>query len=244
MKPKLLLSALLLMTISLVKAQTVDEILANYFKSVGSVENWKALQSMKASGNMNMQGMDFPFTMYSKRPNKMYMNIQVQGTEIVQAYDGTDVWMINPFAGGKDPVKMTPDESKEITDRNFEDEFIDYKAKGHELTLQGTEDIEGVKCHKIQMIKNKNNDKEDVTEIHYFDSENYVPIMVVSYARSGPMKGTETRTYLSDYQEVEGFMIPFSLEVKINGQTVQKLSYKEVKLNENMEDSLFAFPTK
>lgn len=244
MKPKLLLSALLLMTISLVKAQTVDEILANYFKSVGSVEKWKALQSMKVSGNMNMQGMDFPFTLYSKRPNKMYMNIQVQGTEIVQAYDGMDAWMINPFAGGKDPVKMTPDESKEITDRNFEDEFIDYKSKGHELTLQGTEDVEGVKCYKVQLIKNKNNDKEDVTEIHYFDSENYVPIMIVSYARSGPMKGAESRTYLSDYQEVEGFMMPFSYEVKVNGQTVQKLTYKELKLNETMEDSLFAFPTK
>ena len=174
----------------------------------------------------------------------MHMHIQVQGVEIIQAFDGTEAWMLNPFAGGKEPTKMTPEDSKEMTDRDFEDEFIDYKTKGHEVTLLGTEEIEGVKCFKLQMIKNKFNDKEDVPQVHYFDSENFVPIMVMANARSGPMKGMETRTYLSDYQEVDGVMFPFSTELKVNGQTVQKFSFQKVTLNENIDDSIFAFPAK
>lgn len=244
MKIKLLALLFLTTLISGVNAQNVDEILAKYFENTGGISNWKALQSMKVEGTMNMQGMDLDFNMVTKRPDLQRMQIKVQGMEIVQAYDGQDAWMINPFASGTEPVKMTPEESKEMTDRKFEDEFIDYKSKGHEVTLLGQEEIDGVKCHKIQIIKNKNNDKEDVTEIHYFDTENFVPIMVVSYARSGPMKGSESNTYLSDYQEVNGFMIPFSTETKMNGQSLMKMTFKNVSLNEQIDNSVFAFPKK
>lgn len=226
------------------QAQSADEILAKYLENTGGVDKWKALQSVKMTGKMNMQGMDFPVTMYRKTPAKQKMQIQVQGIEIVQAYDGTDAWMINPMMGGKDPIKMSDEESKEFKDQKFEDEFIDYKKKGHEVTLLGSEEVDGVKCHKIQIIKNKNNDQEDVTEVHFFDAENFVPIVQVSYARSGPAKGQEVRTYLSDYQEVGGFMLPFFMESKVNGQTVQKLTLESVTFNEAIDDTAFAFPKK
>lgn len=244
MKIKLLSVLLFTMLATGASAQSVDEILSKYFENTGGISNWKALQSMKVEGSMNMQGMDLEFNMITKRPDLQRMQIKVQGMEIVQAYDGKDAWMINPFASGTEPVKMTGEEAKEMTDRKFEDEFIDYKSKGHEVTLLGQEEIDGVKCHKVQIIKNKNNDKEDVTEIHYFDAENFVPIMVVAYARSGPMKGAESNTYLSDYQEVNGFMIPFSTETKMNGQSLMKMTFKNVSLNEQVEDTIFAFPKK
>lgn len=225
-------------------AQTVDEILAKYFETTGGIQHWKALKTMKADGKMSMQGFDLDFTLTSKVPNKMYMVIKVQGQEIIQAYDGTDAWMLNPLAGGKEPVKIPADDAKELTEQEVEDEFIDYKKKGHEVKLLGKEEVDGTACFKVELIKNKNNDKEDVTEIHYFDVENFVPIMTVGYARSGPAKGQEVKTYISDYQEVGGLMMPFSTEAKVNGQTVQKMTIKNVKINESVEDSLFAFPKK
>ena len=78
--------------------------------------------------------------------------------------------------------------------------------------------------------------------MHFFDAENYVPIMVVTYARSGPGKGQEIKTYLSDYQEVDGLMMPFFVEAKMNGQTMQKITIEKWTLNEPMEDSIFSFP--
>lgn len=229
---------------SLTYAQTADEILAKYLETTGGVQNWKALKTMKATGKMSMQGMDLDFNMTSKVPNKVHMVIKVQGQEIVQAYDGTDAWMLNPLMGGKEPVKLPEEQAKEMTDQEVEDEFIDYKKKGHEVKLLGKEEVDGTSCYKIELIKNKNNDKEDVTEIHYFDAENFVPIMTKSYARSGPSKGQEAQTYLSDYQEVNGLMIPFSMETKSNGQTVQKMTFQKITINENVEDTLFAFPKK
>lgn len=225
-------------------AQTADEILAKYLETTGGVQNWKALKTMKATGKMSMMGMDLDFNMTSKVPNKMHMVIKVQGQEIIQAYDGIDAWMLNPLAGGKEPIKLPEEQAKEMTEQEVEDEFIDYKKKGHEVKLLGKEEVDGTSCYKIELIKNKNNDKEDVTEIHYFDAENFVPIMTKSYARSGPSKGQEAQTYLSDYQEVNGLMIPFSMETKSNGQTVQKMTFQKITINESVEDTLFAFPKK
>lgn len=242
MKRKIALTIFTVLMVIVTKAQTADEILNKYFENTGGVKKWKELTSRKSVGKMNMQNMDFPITMFEKTPVKQRMQIQVQGMEIVQAYDGTDAWMINPMAGGTAPVKMSDEESKDFKDNDLQDEFIDYKSKGHTVELLGTEEIDGVKCFKIQLVKNKNNDKEDVSEIHYFDSENFVPIMVVSYARSGPTKGQEVKTYLSDYQEVGGLTMPFFIEAKLNGQTVQKITVEKVTLNEIMEDNLFTFP--
>ncbi len=230
--------------ITAVQAQTADEIIAKYFENTGGIEKMKALKTMKASGKMTMQGMDLDFNMTSKVPNKQLVKIMVQGQEIIQAYDGTDAWMLNPFMGGKDPVKIPAEEAKEMTEQEIEDEFIDYKKKGHQVTLLGKEEVDGTACFKIELIKNKNNDKEDVTEIHYFDAENFVPIMTTAFARSGPVKGQEAKTYLSDYQEVDGLMMPFSMETKVNGQTIQKMTLQKITINESVEDTLFTFPKK
>jgi outer membrane lipoprotein-sorting protein len=244
MKRKFTLTLFAVCAVLFVNAQTADEILAKYFETIGGADKWKALQSRKSTGKMNMQGMDFPLTVFEKAPVKQKVTFQVQGIEIVQGYDGKDAWMVNPMQGGTDPVKLDDEQAKQFKENEFEDEFIDYKKKGHEVTAMGTEEIDGVKCHKIQLVKNKNNDKEDITEVHYFDAENNVPIMYVSYIRSGPSKGQEIKTYLSDYQEVNGLMMPFFVEAKMNGETVQKITIEKVTLDEAMDDTLFAFPKK
>ncbi len=226
------------------QAQTVDEILAKYHANIGGVDKLKALKTMKAVGKMSMQGMDLDFNMTMKTPNKQHMTISVQGQQIIQAFDGAEGWAVNPFGGGKEAVKLPAEQTKEMAEQKVEDEFIDYKKKGHEVKLLGKEEVDGTQCYKVELTKNKFNDQEDVTVVYYFDVENYVPIMMISYARTGPMKGAEARTYMSDYQEVNGMMMPFSTEVKANGQTVQKMTFQKVSINENVDDSLFAFPKK
>jgi len=244
MKRKFIFSLMAVAVAFFAQAQTVDEILDKYFENTGGIDKWKALKTMKVTGKMTMQGMDLNFNMTTKTPNKQHMKILVQGQEIIQAYDGTDAWAINPFAGGKEPAKLPAEQAKEMTDRKMEDELIDYKKKGHEVKLLGKEEVDGTSCFKVELIKNKNNDQEDVTEVYFFDAENYVPIMQTNYVRSGPDKGKESKTYLSDYQDVNGLMMPFSSETKMNGQPLQKMTFEKVVLNENVDDTVFAFPKK
>jgi hypothetical protein len=245
MKQKFILALMAVVMTFAVQAQTADEILAKYFEATGGLEKLRGIKSIKMIGKAPSPQGEFPITIYNKAPNKQKLVLNVQGKELVaQAYDGTTAWSLNPFAGGTDPVKLDEQQTKEISEEELEDDFIDYKKKGHAVTLEGKEEIDGVQCYKIKLEKNKNNDKEDITEVYYFDSENYVPIMQKNYVRSGPAKGTEVQTYLSDYQEVSGFVIPFFIEQKVNGNTAFKVVIEQAMINENLDDSIFAYPKK
>ncbi len=222
-----------------VQAQTADDILAKYFENTGGLEKWNALSSSKMSGTMSMQGMEFPGTIYSARPNKQRVEVSVQGKGIVQAYDGTDAWWINPFAGGDEPQKMPAEMSEEMTKQKFESEFLNYAEKGNSVELVGKETIEGTETWQIKLTK-QNGDIED----YFFDAEYYVPIMVRTTISSGQMKGQNSEMYFSDYQEVDGMMFPFFMESKMGGQSVQKITIQSVELNAAYDDNFFAFPKK
>ena len=154
---------------------------------------------MKAIGKLPSPQGDFPFVIYSKKPNKMKLELDIQGKIMIpQAYDGEIAWSFNPLAGGTVAQKLPEEQAKEIADQaEFEPSYFNYQEKGHEITLEGEEEIDGVPCFKIKLIKNKNNDKEERTEYYFFDKENFVPIMQRTTVQTGPTKGLEAETYLS-----------------------------------------------
>lgn len=220
-------------------AQTADEIIQKYFENTGGIEKWKALKTSKMEGKMAMQGMEFPGTVTNKMPNKMRVDVNVQGMSIVQAYDGTDAWWINPFAGGTDAQPMPDEMAESVTDQEFQSPFLDYAAKGHKVEYDGTTEVEGAKAHILKLTK-----KNGTVEYHYFDAEHFVIIMSKSQIKNGEAKGQFTETYMSDYQEVDGLMFPFFMESKFDGQSVQKITVTSIKLNEEYKDDMFAMPKK
>lgn len=244
MTRKISLTFLFALAIFCVNAQTADEILAKYFENTGGLAKWKAVKTMKVEAKAPTPQGEFPIVIFSKAPNKTKVIVTVQGKEFIQAaYDGETAWNLNPFAG-VDPVKLDEEQTKELREQEVEDAFIDYKQKGHTVALEGKEEIDGVQCFKIKLEKNKNNDRDDVIEYHYFDTENYVPIMRKSFVRSGPQKGEEIQSFMSDYQEVNGLMVPFAMEQKNKGNTISKIVIEKYYINENIDDSVFAFPKK
>jgi len=228
----------LLLTAVVGNAQTADEVIHKYLDAIGGVANWKKVTSSKAVGKMTVMGTSLDISVYEKPVNKQKVIMNFQGSDIVTAYDGKEAWGINPMTGSKDPQKLPPEMAKEMSGNEFEDEFIDYKKKGYTAKYLGNEEIDAIKCHKIEL------NKKGAVSTYYFDTDTGIQIMEKSLGTSGPAAGQELNKYYSDYQEVNGLMIPFTQEVKIGGQSVQKLTFTAVTLNEPMEDSMFAFPKK
>jgi len=227
-----------------IKAQTVDEVISKYIQSIGGADKLKSHTSIIAIGKAPTPQGDFPFELYQKKPNKIKVVIDIMGKKMVaQAYDGETAWMLNPFMG-ETAQKLPDDQAKSIIDdAELEDPFLDYAAKGHEVTLEGTEDVQGVQCNKVKLIKYKGNPDKESTQYYYFDKENFVPVMIKSSIKVGDQAGQEIETYLSDYQEVEGGMVmPFSFEVKMAGQVVQSMVFEKVTINSDIADEEFKFP--
>lgn len=220
-----------------VSAQSVDDLLKKYYETAGGVEQWKTLKTTKTIGKANQMGMEFPFTMVQTRPNKQKLVVDIQGMQYVEAFDGKTAWTINPFAGGTTATKKSDDESTEAAKQLFEDKLVDYAKKGHKVSLEGREDVEGVNTMIVKLSTAEGDDY-----FYYFDPENYVPIMVKSFATAGEMKGMAVEQYMSDYQAVNGLMMPHSMTTKVSGQVVASLTFNSIEFNVPVKDADFTYP--
>lgn len=237
MKYKILTIIGLILSVSVVYAQDVDEIISNYFENTGGAGNWKKMESIQIKAVMNQGEMQLNMSMIQVKGDKLRIEIQLQGKTIIQAYDGETGWFINPLQGSEAPQKMPPEMLEEMEQEKFESDLLNYKDKGHNVVLEGNEEIEGTETFKLKLTK-KNGD----IEYYFFDTEYFVPIMQRAFVKSGPAKGQETETYISDYQEVDGFMMPFFIDTRMNGQSIMKMTIEGYTLNEEIDDSIFAMP--
>lgn len=217
---------------------TADEVVNKYLETIGGVDAWKSINNMVLEGNSVQMGMTFPTKVVSARPNLFRLDVDVMGKQIIDAYDGTVAWGVNPFMGGTTPQPKTEEETKEMAKRMFENDFIDYQAKGFAVSLDGTEEIEGVPTYKIKLTK-----QDGEEEYHFIDTENYVTIMTRTFIQSGQAKGTAIETYLSDYQEVEGKWVPFTMEQRANGQTILTTTATAVRFDvPDLDAAMFSLP--
>ena len=225
--------------IAAVQAQTADEIIDNYFEIIGGKDAWRNIEIVKMSGKAQVQGLEFPMTITMKKPGKVYQEIEFNGKKMVQAFDGTTGWAINPMAMQMEPTKLPEDQLEQFEDLKVEDELLDYAGKGHSVAYEGTEDVSGTNCHKIKLTK-----KSGDVEYHFFDTDSGIKIMQRSFVKSGPAEGQAAETYMSSYDEVNGLYFPFEMESRVQGQTVFQAVMTSISIDADVSDDLFAFPEK
>jgi outer membrane lipoprotein-sorting protein len=227
------------------RSQTVDGVLTKYFESIGGIEKWKALKTMKMVGQLPTPQGEFAFEMLRKSPDKMLISVDVMGQKLIpQAYDGTTAWMINPFTGSPEAQILPEDQAKSLKmDAVFEDPFIEYATKGYEVTYEGTGEVEGSQCHILKLIRNKGQGADEAVSSYYFDTNSYLPVMVKQNVNSGQSGSQEVEIYYSDYQDVgNGLIMPFSMDNRMNGQSVQAIKFTTIVVNEEIADETFKYP--
>ena len=241
----LLLTAFALLISTSFNAQTVDEIIENYIENTGGAENWQKVKSIKMNMSINQMGMDIPIEQYSSA-ERTYTKISLQGQEIMQGvFDGKTLWSTNFMSMKAEKSNQDDIENVKNALNEFPDPFLNYKEKGYIAELMGTETLEGSDVFKVKLTKKPNLvDGEEVPNvtIYYFDTENFVPIMTHQEMTEGPAKGTIMEGKMSDYQEVDGLYMPFSMTQGIKDQPGQAVIIKSIEINTVVDDSNFKFP--
>jgi outer membrane lipoprotein-sorting protein len=229
-----------------IHAQTVDEILDNYFENTGGIENWKNLEGMKMNAKVNQQGMEIPLEIYQMKDGRQMTKISLQGKEFFQGvFDGETLWGTNFMNMKAEKSDAEETANFKLNANDFPDSFINYKEKGYTAELVGKETIDGAETFKIKLIKEPimvdGNQKDDIS-FYFFDVDNFVPIAVQSEIQTGPFKGKMGESTMSDYQEVDGLYFPFSLSQGVKGEQLQPLTIESIELNPTLDDAAFAFP--
>jgi len=228
-----------------INAQTADEILSTYFENIGGLENLKKVEGIKMTASIN-QGMEIPLEIVQLKDGKQYVKISIQGKELMQGvFDGETLWQHNFMTMKAEKSDAEATANLKLDANDFPDSFIDYKEKGYTVEYLGKETIDGAETFKIKLTKEPitiDGKKEDSVSFYFFDTENYVPIVVHSEIKSGQAKGKMSESKLSDYQEVDGIYFPFSMTQGLKGQPGQSITITKIELNPTIEDSAFEFP--
>ena len=237
---------LLIAGFSSLQAQTADEILDTYFENIGGKDAWRAVEGFRMTAKINQGGMEIPLEIIRLKDGRQMTVITFQGKEIKQGvFDGEVMWNTNMMTqkAEKSDAETTEMMKNEMND--FPDAFLDYKDKGYDVEFVGKEDFNGTETFKIKLTKEPLTiDGEEVEDLSYyfFDTENYVPIAVQSEIKQGEAKGMIAETTFSDYQEVEGLYIAFTMTQGIKDQGGQPITMDLIELNPKVDDSAFAFP--
>jgi hypothetical protein len=222
------------------KQMTVDQLVAKNVEAKGGAEALHALQSVKLTGKMLVNGgqLELGYAQTKKRPGAVRTEVSLQGMTAVQAYDGEEGWKISPFQGRKDPEKMSADDTKSlIEDAEVDGALVDWKEKGSTVEYLGTEDVDGTLAHKLKVTRKTG----DVNYV-YLDPDHFLEIRVVSQRRERGQL-VEVETDLSDYEKINGVFMPFAIESgPKNSSDKQKVILDKAEANTAPDDASFKFP--
>ena len=222
-------------------AQTAEEIVAKYVKTVGGMEKIEAVKTIRRTGKVIAGGgFEIPIVEENKRPNFVRQDITIQGLVGTSAYDGKTGWKIQPWQGKKDAETMGEGELKGIIEAaDFDGPLVNYKGKGNKVEYVGMDEVEGDDTYKLKVTL-----ANGETRYYYMDTEYYVPIKIET-KRIVRGNEVEFESILGDYKEVSGWYMPFSVEVGGKGsQFKQKITYEKIEANVPVDDKRFAMPVK
>lgn len=219
--------------------KTADEVIALNLAARGGADKIAAMKSMRMSGKMTMgPGMEAPFVIEWKRPNKMRMEFTVQGMTGIQAFDGETAWMLMPFMGQTTAERMPEQQAKDVIDQaDLEGALVNYKEKGSQAEYLGVVDIEGTPAYKVKLAK-----KSGEVVNYYIDTDSNLEIKADT-KRTINGQEQEIQVSFGDYKEVSGLMVSHSIEAKAPGAPGgQVITAEKIEVNTDLPDDRFAMP--
>ncbi|RMH16038.1 MAG: hypothetical protein D6696_19225 [Acidobacteria bacterium] len=219
---------------------TLEQVIAKNLEARGGREALKAVQSVRMTGTLRspVGGFEGPLTVELKRPKKMHFELDIQGTKVINAYDGETGWYVMPMMTGSDaPQKMAEDQLKQAIDQaDFDGPLVDWREKGLEVELLGKDELEGTPVYKIRVT-----DAAGDSRTLYLDAEYFLELREDSVLTA---QGNEINvtTVLGDYKEVGDLMMAHSIEQHFNGNHVSTVTFEHIELNPEIPDEHFAMP--
>src|SRR5712692_7841062 len=238
MRKALLTAAFALLAVPLC-AQTAEEIVARYIKTIGGMERIQAVKTLRRSGKfVGGGGFEAEVTRESKRPGMVREEFIIQAMAGVTAYDGKNGWKIDPFEGKKDAETLGEDELKRIIESaDFDGPLVNYQQKGNKIEYAGMEPVEGTDAYKLKVTM-----ADGEVRNFYMDTDTFVPIKIET---KRIIRGAEREfeTSLGDYKAVAGWYLPYSIETGRKGSPFrQKVTFNKIDANVPIDDSRFVMP--
>lgn len=211
------------------------EILARHFDSIGGLPRLRAETTTYFKGDLKLEGLSGTIEHWQERPGKSRTEVDLGVFEQTQGDNGEFSWVVD--SNGK--LTINRDEAglkrRELRMRLDEFEQLDRNSDVFDVTLDGTEEVEGDVCY---VVRTTNSINDDVI-LEYYDVDDFR--LVKSSAQMG---ATTQITYFHDYRDVDGILRSFRQEMEYLplGQK-QTLDISEYVVNPEIDPQIFEPPS-
>ena len=221
---------------------TAAEIVARSVAARGGLEAWGRIESMAWTGRVEGGSpVPMPFSLEMKRPNKTRFEITSNEQHFLRIFDGTRGWRIRPGANGGPEAKPFSPEEADFARSEFviDGPLIDYEAKGVTLKLVGVNEIDGRKAYQLELQL-----PSGASRRVWIDTETFLEVRADRPSTNPVAKGLPVSVYYRDYRDVDGVLIPMTIETRPSAgdSRSQKLVITKVTLNPSIPDISFSKP--
>lgn len=221
-------------------AQTVDEVVARHVAARGGEAKLKAIHTIKITRTIGTPFNRVNVVSYKKRPSLLRIEQAPAGQPpIARGVNADAAWDTTPRGVTLRSAALAA-ETREI-DADFDgDLLVDWKAKGHKVTLDGKEAIGGADTYKLTVTT-----PSGVVRTINLDAATYLDVQHAGTVNINPTRKYTFVTTFVTWKDVEGVKFPFDIdEERVDPQTTQSFATytHRIELNVPMEDSLFATP--
>jgi outer membrane lipoprotein-sorting protein len=226
-------------------AQTANEVVEKYLTAIGGRAALAKLDSRVATGTISIsaQGADLAgvIEMYGKAPNKTrtYFKLdmsQFGAADVVvdQRCDGKTAFASNSMQGDRE---ITGNQLQTMLNATFPTPLLTYKDAGAKIDLTGKDKVGARDAYVLQYTP-----KTGSPSRQYFDAETFLLLRTVAKIETPEMGGEIEQTIdASDYRDVDGIKVPFTIHIVNSAQTVT-IAFTKVEHNKAIDETMFARP--
>jgi hypothetical protein len=190
-------------------------IIDRHLEASGGKKALQARSSMKVVGTMQIpaSGVSGPMEVFAAKPNKVVVKVNLSGIgETVEAFDGTNGWMMSPMTG---PMLM---QGKDLEQRKFDSDFYgELHAEGRYKSMTTVEKTEwqGRPAYKVRLTHH--NGGED---FEYYDVENGLKVGTELTRELMNMGTIKVSVTFADYKKFGALLIPATVRRNMMGTEV------------------------
>jgi outer membrane lipoprotein-sorting protein len=224
-------------------SMSVEQIIERNAAARGGLAAWHDAKTLSVAGEIDAGGKPnhvLPYALKEKRPHKSRLEITFKDQTSIQVFDGAQGWKVRPFLNRSDVEPYTAAEAKSATsaEQDLDGPLVDHAAKGTQVTLAGTDTIEGHPAYKL-LLTFRGGAKRNL----WIDAASFLELKMDGEPRKLDGKMHAVAVYFRDYKVEHGLNLPHTQETTVEGyKQTYKMTVTRVAVNEPLDDGLFQKP--
>ena len=241
---RLMVAMLVLSWAPLAWAQTVDEVIEKHLTAIGGRAALAKVKSRSMTGtialNTPVGELSGPVQIMNQAPNKsrtlIKLDLSAVGAgemTVDQRFDGSVGFVSDSMQGNRD---ITGNQLENMKNATFPSPFLDYKERGVTVEL-GVKEKVGTRDAYLLTVK----PKAGPAVRQWVDAETYLPLRVAVKVEVPQMGEVEQTTEFSDFRDVDGVKVPFTIKSSSSAQSFT-ITLTKVEHNSKIDETLFVKP--